>query len=61
MKEELFSKKYGMLGNLCFILRNTMKCHPFLLFLCGLAVVIGVTIPVVTTFLPKLVIEYITS
>jgi len=59
-KDTLFAKQYGMIGNLCFVLKQTIKCHPFLLLLCILSATVGIVIPVVTTFLPKLVIEYIT-
>ena len=60
-KDVLLAKQYGMFGNLCFVLKHTMKCHPFLLLLCILSAAIGIVIPVVTTFLPKIVIEYITA
>ncbi|MBP3609420.1 MAG: ABC transporter ATP-binding protein [Lachnospiraceae bacterium] len=50
-----------MKKNLCFVLKHTMKCHPALLLLCILSAATGIVIPVVTTFLPKVVIEYITA
>lgn len=53
--------RYGTGSNVCFLLKETMKCHPFLLVLCACLVVIGIVIPVVTTFLPKIVIEQITT
>ena len=52
--------RYGTCSNVCYLLRETMKCHPFLLVLCICLVVIGIVIPVITTFLPKIVIEQIT-
>lgn len=60
-KEVLLSKQYGMFDNICFVLKHTMRCHPALLLLCILSIAVGIVIPVVTTFLPKIVIEYITS
>ena len=60
-KDVLLAKQYGMFGNLCFVLKHTMKCHPSLLLLCILSAAVGIVIPVVTTFLPKIVIEYITA
>ncbi len=53
--------RYGIGSNVCYLLKETMKCHPFLLVLCAFSVVIGILIPVITTFLPKIVIERITT
>lgn len=66
MKEEkeedvLLAKQYGVFGNLCFVLKHTMKYHPSLLLLCILSAAVGIVIPVVTIFLPKIVIEYISA
>lgn len=59
--EDVFlAKKYRIFDNLCFIMKHTMECHPSLILLCILSVVAGIAIPIVTTFLPKIVIEYIT-
>ncbi len=52
--------RYRTGSNLCYILKETMRCYPFLLVLCVFSVVIGFLIPVITTFLPKIVIEQIT-
>lgn len=60
-KDILCATQYGTFGNLLFVIRQTVKCHPFLLLLCALSVVVSIAIPVVTTFLPKLVIENITT
>ncbi len=49
-----------MKKNFCFVLKHTMRCHPALLLLCILSAAVGIIIPAVTTFLPKIVIEYIT-
>ncbi len=53
--------RYGTGSNVCFLLKETVKCHPFLLALCACLAVIGIVIPVITTFLPKIVIEQITE
>ncbi|MBP3618591.1 MAG: ABC transporter ATP-binding protein [Lachnospiraceae bacterium] len=53
--------RYGIGSNACYLLKETMKCYPFLLVLCVISVVIGIVIPVITTFLPKIVIEQITA
>ncbi len=60
MKEKK-NKQYGMFGNLCFVLKQTIKSHPLLLLLCILSATVGIAIPVITTFLPKLIIEDITQ
>lgn len=60
MKEKR-NKQYGMFGNLCFVLKQTIKSHPLLLLLCILSATVGIAIPVITTFLPKLIIEDITQ
>jgi len=53
--------RYGTGSNVCYMLKETVKCYPFLLVLCVFSVVIGIVIPVITTFLPKIVIEQITT
>lgn len=53
--------RYGTGSNLRFIVKETMKCYPFLLVLCAFSVVLGIVIPVITTFLPKVVMERITA
>lgn len=52
---------YGTGSNVCYLLKETLKCDPFLLVLCAFSVVIGIAVPVITTFLPKIVIEQITE
>ena len=52
--------QYGIRSNLHYILKETWKCTPFLFVLCAISVAIGIVIPVITTFLPKVVIEKIT-
>ena len=64
MKEKrndmLQAKQYSLFDNLCFMARQTTKSHPHLLLLCAFTVIVNTVIPVITTFLPKVVIESIT-
>ena len=59
-KDTLEATRYGLFGNLGFLLKQTMDSHSCLLLLCILAVVVTIALPVITTFLPKVVIEQIT-
>ena len=63
VKEEnaLQVTRYGTGSNVCYLLKESLKCYPFLLVLCAFLVVIGIIIPVITMFLPKIVIEQITT
>ena len=66
MKKEKAEKvlqvtRYGIGSNLRYILKETLRCYPFLLALCVFCIVIGIVIPVITTYLPKIVIEQITT
>lgn len=60
-EETLQVTRYGIGSNVCYFLKETVKCYPFLLVLCAFCVVIGIMVPVITTFLPKIVIEQITT
>lgn len=64
MKEKgndmLQAKQYSLFDNLCFIARQTINGYPHLLLLCAFTVIVNTVIPVITTFLPKVVIESIT-
>lgn len=53
-------KKYTMLQNLSYCLRTTKQTHPILLVFCFAIIVINCVVPVLTAFLPKVVIEEIT-
>jgi ATP-binding cassette subfamily B protein len=50
-----------MIKNIAFCLKNTVDCYPLLLLWCLLAVVTNTGLPILFTFLPKVVIERITS
>ena len=56
----LQATRYPLTDNLRFCLKNTMECYPLLLLWCALAVLVNTAIPVIHTFLPKIVIEKIT-
>lgn len=52
--------RHSLGSNVCYLLKETVKCAPFLLLLSFFSVVIGIVVPAITTFLPKIVIEQIT-
>ncbi|HBN83585.1 MAG TPA: ABC transporter ATP-binding protein [Clostridiales bacterium] len=54
-------KEYPVIENIKYCLINTIECYPQLLFWCLLAILINVALPVLSSFLPKVVIEKITS
>jgi ATP-binding cassette subfamily B protein len=58
---ELNVYEYPMIKNIAFCLKNTVDCYPLLLLWCLLAVVTNTGLPILFTFLPKVVIERITS
>jgi len=60
-EDTLRATRYGIGSNVRYMLKETLKCYPFLLVMCAFSVVIGIVIPVITTFLPKVVIEQITE
>ncbi len=57
----LNAKENPMIDNLLFCVKSTRDCYPPLLIWCGLAALMNVALPVLTTFLPKVVIERITT
>ncbi len=50
-----------MLQNIWYCIRKTALCYYPLLIMCGLAILVNITIPVLATFLPKFVIEQLTD
>lgn len=59
--DELNLTNYSAMKNILYCLNNTVKCHfPFLCW-CSLKILIGTLIPILTTILPKIVIEMITA
>jgi ATP-binding cassette subfamily B protein len=57
---ELNVKEYSIIQNFIFCIKNTVKCYPILLLWCLFAVLINTALPILTTFLPKVIIEEIT-
>lgn len=54
-------KKYSVLQNFSYCVKATMQNYPRLVILCLLVIVINGMIPIVSTFLPKVVIDEITT
>lgn len=59
--DELNVKDYSAVSNLIYCLKCTLRHYPPLLLWCALAVLTNVLLPTLTTFLPKAVIDGITS
>ncbi|MCI8306993.1 MAG: ABC transporter ATP-binding protein [Lachnospiraceae bacterium] len=53
--------QYSAIQNIMYCLYNTIQCHFPLLCWCALTILINVIIPVLSTYLPKTVIEIITA
>lgn len=58
---ELNVKEYSVINNMTYCLKCTVGYYPPLLLWCALAVLTKVLLPTLTTFLPKVVIDGITS
>ena len=54
-------KKYGIFQNLSYCIHAAGEAYPRLILFCGLIIFINCAVPVITTFLPKVVIEEITG
>lgn len=54
-------KQNSVLSNILFCLNHTLKCYPILILWCLLAAGTNVSIAVLTTFIPKIVIEDISD
>ncbi len=59
--DELDQSHYSVVQNICYCLANTAHCYFPLLCLCTISTLINVTLPVLSTYLPKVVIEKITA
>ncbi len=59
MKEK--DKRYSILQNFSYCVKATMQNYPRLMILCLLVIIINAIIPIVSTFLPKVVIDEITT
>ena len=54
-------KKYSVLQNLAYCIRATRQGCPKLLLFCALIIPVNCLVPVITAFLPKIIIEGITE
>lgn len=54
-------KKYTIIQNLAYCIRTTGQTYPILLVFCFLMIAVNCVIPVISAFLPKVVIERITA
>ena len=59
--DELNLTKYSVIRNIIYCLNNTAKCHFLLLCWCVLKILVDTLIPILTTILPKSVIEMVTA
>ena len=59
--DELNLTKYSVIRNIIYCLNNTAKCYFPLLCWCVLKILVDTLIPILTTILPKTVIEMITA
>lgn len=55
------NKNYSVLQNIRYCLKSTGECYPLLLFLCMVSVFTRVAQSVLTTYLPKVVIEKVSG
>ncbi len=61
LHDELNRTQYSVIQNMIYCVNNTVKCHFPLLCLCILKILVGTLIPILTTILPKTVIEMVTA
>ena len=54
-------KKYPVMRNLAYCIRATRQGYPKLLVFCLLMILANCLVPVITAFLPKIVIDGITA
>lgn len=59
--DELNRSQYSVTRNILYCLNNTVQCYFPLLCWCVLTILINVLIPILTTYLPKTVIEIVTA
>ena len=60
VRDELNRTRYSVVKNACYCIKSTAEFYPLLLIWCVLAVLVSVVLPVITTYLPKAVLEKIT-
>lgn len=59
--DELNLTNYSVLQNIRYCLKSTVEGYPMLLLLCAAAILVKVAIPILTTYLPKVVIDKFTD
>ena len=59
--DELNRSQYSVIQNILYCINNTVQCYFPLLCWCALTILISVLIPVLSTYLPKTVIEIVTA
>lgn len=59
--DELNRTHYSVLQNVCYCLKNTVQCYAPLLLWCTITILANVALPVLSTYLPKIVIDKITG
>ncbi len=59
--DELNRTQYSVIQNILYCLKNTATCYFPLLCWCILKILVGTLIPILTTILPKTVIEMVTA
>lgn len=57
--DELNRTQYSFIRNIMYCIGNTAKCHFPLLCWCALKILVSTLIPILTTILPKIVIEIV--
>lgn len=57
----LNNRKYSLISNVIYCMKNTANCYPLLFLWGSIAILINLFLPLLTTFLPKVVIEAITE
>lgn len=61
VQKESFGRRYSVIQNIVYCLKNTSRCYLPLLYLCLAAILIKAALPVLSTYLPKILIEKITT
>jgi len=61
LQDELNLTQYSVMQNILYCLKHTAQCHFPLLCWCVIKTLVGTLIPILTTILPKTVIEMVTQ
>lgn len=60
-RDELNLTNYSVIQNIIYCLNHTVQCNLPLLFWCILKILVGTLLPILTTILPKTVIEIVSA